>query len=121
MENWQIICQLAARMGGRFRMKYQSPADVWAEIRRVVPIYKGVSLDRPDLDSVWDLAQFPLSQKVPVLGALASARKPRPTSGLDVLERRFERRISELFQRARQELASRRAQQTAAETTTASG
>jgi Uncharacterized anaerobic dehydrogenase len=121
MENWQIICQLAARMGGRFRMKYQSPADVWAEIRRVVPIYKGVSLDRPDLDSVWDLAQFPLSQKIPVLGALASARKPRLTNDLDTLERRFERRTGELFERARQELASRRAQQTAAGTTTALG
>jgi Uncharacterized anaerobic dehydrogenase len=110
MENWQIFCQLAARMGGRFRMKYQSPADVWAEIRRVVPIYKGVSLDRPNLDAVWDLAQFPLAPVPPTPSADGSLRQPRRTSGLDTLDRRFERRIKDLFERARQARASNQAQ-----------
>ena len=97
-------------MGGRFRMKYQSPADVWAEIRRVVPIYKGVSLDRPNLDAVWDLAQFPLAPVPPTPSADGLVRQPRRTGGLDTLDRRFERRTKELFERARQARASSQVQ-----------
>jgi formate dehydrogenase major subunit len=106
MENWQILSQLAARMGGRFRMKYQSPAEVWAEIQRVAPIYAGVSLERPLLADRWDLAQFPLQSTVPTLSTAASVHTPHRTDGLDAIDRRFEHRTQELFERARQAQAT---------------
>jgi hypothetical protein len=59
---------------------------------------------------VWDLAQFPLTQKLPVLGAASPVERPRRTSDLDSLDRRFEQRTKDLFARARQARAASQAQ-----------
>jgi len=43
--DWQIICELAAKMGYR-QMQYNHPAEVMAEIARLIPIYGGITYDR---------------------------------------------------------------------------
>ncbi len=42
--DWEIICELATRMG--YPMRYESPADIMDEIAGVTPIYGGVSYER---------------------------------------------------------------------------
>ena len=42
--DWEIICELATRMG--YPMVYESPADIMDEIAGVTPIYGGVSYER---------------------------------------------------------------------------
>ena len=106
LQNWQILCQLGARLGQRFRMKYQSVGEVLDEIRRVAPIYRGVVLGGPNDEAVWDLAQFPLHPSQPAPGAWAQHARPRDTLGFDYLERRWQRRYRELMDRARKALAA---------------
>ena len=43
-QDWDIICDLATRMG--YPMRYASPAEIMDEIASVTPIYGGVSYDR---------------------------------------------------------------------------
>jgi hypothetical protein len=106
LQNWQILCQLGARLGQRFRMKYESVAEVLDEIRRVVPIYRGVVLGGPNDESVWDFAQFPLHPSQPTPGAWAQHARPHDTLGFDYLERRWQHRYRELMDRARKALAT---------------
>ncbi|MCF6157008.1 MAG: 2Fe-2S iron-sulfur cluster binding domain-containing protein [wastewater metagenome] len=42
--DWQIICELARRMGSAY--SYTSPKDILNEIESIVPIYSGINYDR---------------------------------------------------------------------------
>lgn len=42
--DWEIVCDLAARMG--YQMHYAHPSDIQDEIASVTPIYGGISYDR---------------------------------------------------------------------------
>lgn len=101
METWQIVCQLAARMGFRFKMKYGSAAEVLEEIRRVVPLYRGVRLDDGRHEAIWDASAYPVTP-VPLDGwGLGRPEKPPATLAFDSLEARFETRFRTLFEEAR--------------------
>jgi predicted molibdopterin-dependent oxidoreductase YjgC len=107
IENWQLLCQIAGRIGSRFRMKYKSATEITAEIQRVVPLYAGLNLDRGNDEALWDIGKFLLLPVPPSLAALlpaAAPSQPRATLAFDHLERRFEQRWKTLFQRARQAL-----------------
>jgi formate dehydrogenase alpha subunit len=103
LETWQVICQLAAQMGYRFKMKYDSPADVLAEIKRVVPAYAGVAVD-----GIWDADLAPLAPK-PFDTEAAVPVTPVPTLGLDVVERRYEAWFDYVMAKAREKLEAARA------------
>ncbi|MHC4201802.1 MAG: molybdopterin oxidoreductase family protein, partial [Planctomycetota bacterium] len=45
-QDWQIICELASRIG--YEMSYDSPSDIMDEIASVTPIYGGMSYARID-------------------------------------------------------------------------
>jgi formate dehydrogenase major subunit len=107
IETWQLLCQIAGRIGSRFRMKYKSASEITDEICRVVPLYAGLNLDGDIDEAVWDIGKFPLAPVAPSREALvpavaAAAKLPRPTLTLDHLERRLEQRFKVLFERARQ-------------------
>jgi predicted molibdopterin-dependent oxidoreductase YjgC len=109
IENWQLLCQLASRIGSRYRMKYKSAAEIMAEIRRIVPIYAGIDLEGGTDEAIWDLNQFLLPSVPPSLprlvpAAFGAASKPQTTLAFDHLERRLEQRFKELFERARKAL-----------------
>lgn len=95
LETWEILCQLAAGMGYRFKMKYASPGEVMEEIRRVAPIYRDVVLDAVDGEAIWDRSRFPL--QAPPAAAPASPAMPAPTLALDHLEVRFQKWFDGLF------------------------
>lgn len=103
LETWQVICQLAAQMGYRFKMKYDSPADVLAEIKRVVPAYAGVADG-----GIWSADLAPLSPQ-PFDAAAAVAVTPVSTLGLDALERRYEAWFDGVMAKAREKLEAARA------------
>jgi formate dehydrogenase alpha subunit len=42
--DWQILCELSQRLG--YAMTYQGPEEIFEEIRRLVPIYAGISYRR---------------------------------------------------------------------------
>jgi formate dehydrogenase major subunit len=44
--DWQIICDVAAAMGYRDRFDYDSPEQIWDEIRTVWPAARGMTGDR---------------------------------------------------------------------------
>jgi formate dehydrogenase major subunit len=94
METWQLLCELAARLGLRFKMKYAGVDAVTDEIRRIAPIYRDVVVDSPDADGTWDLGRFPLPRHP--AGPADPAGPGRPftpaaTLPLDALEARFAR------------------------------
>jgi formate dehydrogenase major subunit len=98
-ETWQILCDIAGRMGYRFKMKYSSVAEVTDEICHVVPIYRGVAIGSADPDGVWDLGAFGRERRAPEGGSRIV--QPIPTLHLDPLEARFLRRFDEIFEAAR--------------------
>ena len=70
------------------------------EIRRVVPIYRGVAIGSPDADGIWD-RKFSRLERQP--GESASAvTMPVPTLHLDLLEARFQHRFDERMQAAQE-------------------
>jgi formate dehydrogenase major subunit len=87
VETWDLLCQLGARMGFRFKMKYASPGEVMDEIRRVAPIYRDVAIGDGDGGAIWDRARFPLAPRPAV--AARAAVMPALTLPLDHLEIRF--------------------------------
>jgi formate dehydrogenase major subunit len=97
IETWQIITELAAKMGLRFKMKYSTPAEVFEEIRRVAPIYRYVEVDGQGADAVWDAGRSPLRPVGPDGAATAAAVTPVATSAIDCLDARFERWFTGLF------------------------
>jgi formate dehydrogenase alpha subunit len=50
MADWQIVSALSERLG--YPMRYAHPAEIMAEIARLVPIYGGISYDRLDSGSL---------------------------------------------------------------------
>ncbi len=44
--DWWIICQLADRMGHKDKFDFKSSEDIFEEIRRCVPQYKGITYER---------------------------------------------------------------------------
>jgi predicted molibdopterin-dependent oxidoreductase YjgC len=99
-ETWQILTQLAARMGHRFKMKYQNVGEVTDEIRRVVSVYAGVVIDDAGHDGLWDAARFPMAGVLPDFDRLRSVDTPVPTLALDSLEARFAKRFREQLEAA---------------------
>ncbi len=91
METWQLLCELAARLGLRFKMKYAGVDAVTEEIRRVVPMYREVVVDSPDADGTWDLSRFPLPRRPADLSGQGHPVTPAATLPLDALEARFAR------------------------------
>jgi len=102
METWEILSQLASRLGYRFKMKYGSVQDVTAEIRRVVPIWAG--LDVGPGGTVWDAGGFN-RPRIPFAG-LGGPVAPVPTLGLDTLEVRFAGWFDQIFEKARRDLTA---------------
>ncbi len=102
VETWQLLCQLGAHMGLRFKMKYGDPADVRAEIGRVFPAYAAVVPDSRNGEGIWDLAAAGLQRRAfaPVPG---SAVVPVRTRHLDHLEARFAGWFDAVMDRAREE------------------
>ena len=45
-QDWWIVCQVAARMGFKKYFDFSSPREIFEEIRRVVPPYKGLTYER---------------------------------------------------------------------------
>ncbi len=110
LQNWQILCQLAARIGSRFRMKYEGTRDVWEEIRRVAPIYSDALEQNRDESALWDLDQFPLSPITPPLSGLLrgdprAGVRPLGMATFDAIERRLDQRLTTLFAEARRAMA----------------
>ncbi len=46
LPDWQIICRLAEKMGFKDKFNYASAEEIFEEIRRCVPQYKGISYQR---------------------------------------------------------------------------
>jgi formate dehydrogenase major subunit len=90
MDTSQILCDLAARMGYRFKMRYSGIEEVTAEIRRVMPLYRDVAFDGHGNDTIWDLSAFPLSRIAPNFARLLEPAAQVRTLFLDERERRFE-------------------------------
>lgn len=44
--DWWIFCELASKMG--YEMRYDSPEEIFAEIRQLLPQYKGINYSRLD-------------------------------------------------------------------------
>ncbi len=50
MEDWRIIKKLAEKMGYKFN--YNSPREIFEEIRKVTPQYAGITYDRLGIDGI---------------------------------------------------------------------
>ncbi|HEY55171.1 MAG TPA: formate dehydrogenase subunit alpha [Dehalococcoidia bacterium] len=44
--DWQIICQLAEKMGRKNKFNFSSSGEIFEEIRRCIPQYKGITYER---------------------------------------------------------------------------
>jgi predicted molibdopterin-dependent oxidoreductase YjgC len=97
IETWEVLCQLGARMGFRFKMQYGHPDDIFQEIRRVTPIYRDVAIGSQEPDSIWDLSHFHLTAAGPKYDLDAPGVTPAATLPLDYLENRFARWFSAQF------------------------
>jgi predicted molibdopterin-dependent oxidoreductase YjgC len=101
MDTSRILCDLASRMGYRFKMKYATTDEVTAEIQRAVPIYRSVVVNSAEPDGTWDLGAFPLAAVPPDAKALATVVTPAATLSLDEMEKRFGRWFEKIFADAR--------------------
>jgi predicted molibdopterin-dependent oxidoreductase YjgC len=98
----EILSQLAAQMGHRFKMRYASPDEVTAEIRRAIPSYAALDLD--DGGAIWDAAAMRLPVP-PLAGGLPETPiTPAATLFLDRIEARFASWFDPLLERARRQL-----------------
>jgi predicted molibdopterin-dependent oxidoreductase YjgC len=97
VEVWRMLMDLGAKMGLQFKMKYQTASEVFAEIRRVAPIYRYVDVGSQGADAIWDASRSPLPAR-PVNDAVcAPAFTPVATAPLDCLDARFEKWFEGLF------------------------
>jgi formate dehydrogenase major subunit len=55
--DWWIVCQVAERMGHKSKFDFSSPGEIFEEIRRCVPPYKGITYER--LESIVGGIQWP--------------------------------------------------------------
>ncbi len=108
LETWQLICQLGAQMGYRFKLKYANPAEVFAEIQRVVPAYGAVTVDSADADGIWTPPMGGLARR-PFTGGAAAKITPVPTLDLDHLELQFGQWFAEMMAGARARLEAEKA------------
>jgi predicted molibdopterin-dependent oxidoreductase YjgC len=106
MESWRILCEIGARMGYRFKMKYPGVAAVTEEIQRVVPLYSEVAVDSPEANGVWGLDRFRLPRVLFDYTRRGEPRPSVPTAPLDDVERRFARWFEEMDKTAREALAA---------------
>jgi formate dehydrogenase major subunit len=97
VEVWRLLAELASTMGLRFKMAYQTPADVFAEIRRVAPIYRYVDAGSQGPDAIWDAGRTPLARPPANGAAAAPGFTPIATAALDCLDARFDRWFQGLF------------------------
>ena len=97
LEGWELIAGLAAKMGLRFKMNYDSTAQILDEIRRVAPIYRDVVVDSQDTDALWDASRFLLAQPGADGAATAPVVRPASTAALDCVDARFEKWFTGLF------------------------
>lgn len=101
LETWELLVRLAARMGYRFKMRYESTDEIFEEIRRVAPIYAAVDPDAVDGSNVWDASRMPVSVAASAAAAGAEPRVPSPTLFLDPLEARFDAWFRRIMETAR--------------------
>ena len=101
-QTFEVLSQLAAQMGYRFKMRYASAEDVTSEIRRVVPSY--AALDLSNGGAVWDAGALRLPRRPFAADVLDAADSPTATLYLDPLEKRFSAWFDGLMQRARRQL-----------------
>jgi predicted molibdopterin-dependent oxidoreductase YjgC len=105
VETWDLLCRLAAQMGFRFKMKYDSPADVSVEIARLFPAWGAVAIDSADSDGTWSAAGAGLPP-IPFDPARLTERvRPVLTPDLDHVEARFAAWFEETIAAARRKLA----------------
>jgi predicted molibdopterin-dependent oxidoreductase YjgC len=97
IEVWRLFTDLAAGMGFRFKLQYQTPAEVFAEVRRVAPIYRYVEVGSQGPEAIWDASRSPLAATPPNGTATAAAFTPVSTAPLDCLDTRFEQWFDGLF------------------------
>ena len=97
LETWELLCQLGARMGYRFKLNYGSVEEVFAEIRRVAPVYRDVIIDHLESEGLWALDRLPRAELARLAPAGGAPVPVVPTRGLDILEVRFERWFGGLF------------------------
>ena len=97
VETWQMLVDLAAKLGVRFKLNYANVSEVFEEIRRVVPGYRYVAVGSPAADGVWDTTRSTV-KAVPLNGAAtAPVVATQQTAALDHLDARFERWFDGLF------------------------
>jgi formate dehydrogenase major subunit len=106
VETWDLLCRLAAQMGFRFKMKYDSPAEVAVEIARLFPAWGAVAIDSADSDGTWSAAGAGLPP-IPFDPARLTERvRPVLTSDLDHVEARFAAWFEETIAAAKAKLAT---------------
>jgi formate dehydrogenase major subunit len=103
-QTWQVLCDLAARLGYRFKMKYGSVAEVTDEIRRVVPTYGEVVIDSRRSDAILAQPARPAAAAVDPVN-LERAVTPCRTARFDALDGRFADRFERLLAEAHNALA----------------
>ena len=97
VEVWRLLTELAGKMGLQFKMKYLTASEVFAEVRRVAPIYRYVDVGSQGPEAIWDAGRSPLPAR-PVNGAVsAPPLTPVCTAPLDNLDARFEQWFTGLF------------------------
>ena len=50
LDDWQIICKLSQRMG--YDMSYDTPQEIFEEIRELTPSYRGITYERIEKDGL---------------------------------------------------------------------
>jgi hypothetical protein len=95
-------------MGYRFKLKYANPAEVFAEIQRVVPAYGRVTVDSADADGIWPHPMGALARR-PFTGGTAAMTTPIATLELDHLEFKFGQWFAGMMDGARARLEAEKA------------
>jgi len=97
VEGWELLCQLAARMGLEAGMTYEHPGEIFEEIRRVTPIYRDLVFGSQEPGAIWDLNLFQPPRVTAPYQPESPAVVPSATLMLDCLEARFSRWFAGLF------------------------
>ena len=100
-ESWEVLCDLAAALGARFKFKYSSVDEVTDEIRRIVPFYRELDLDGGGDAGIWELDKARIAGPIELDWASQALRERPRMSALDVVEARFERRFTDMHDAAR--------------------
>ncbi|HQP35053.1 MAG TPA: molybdopterin-dependent oxidoreductase [Polyangiaceae bacterium] len=101
IETWQMLCEIGAKMGIRFKMKYASTAEVFDEIRRAAPIYRNVVAGSSGAQGVAERPTF----QFPMPRLVGGVVEPLATLHLDALEARFDGWFDAIMGEARAKVA----------------